>query len=115
MKESAMSAAPPTIRVEVPREEGGLAEEGLFERSREISGEKIEEAADQASRIADILTSRLKQSAQAVSEITVEFGLSFEGKAGIPFFTEGKAGATIAITVTWDLKDTQAAGNSAGT
>jgi hypothetical protein len=39
-----------------------------------------------------------------MSEIKVEFGLSFEGKAGIPFFTEGKAGATIAITVTWDMR-----------
>ena len=108
-----MSSVPPMIRVEVPRDEGGLTEEGIFERTREISGEKIEQAADQASRIADILTGRLRQSAQAVSEITVEFGLSFEGKAGIPFFTEGKAGATIAITVTWDLKDAQA-GSRAG-
>ena len=83
-------------------------EEGLGDRTRAISREKIEQAAEQARAIAEILTSRLKATSDAVSEITVEFGLSFEGKAGIPFFTEGKAGATIAITVTWDLsKDGQ--------
>lgn len=97
---------PPTILVEIPQPRGGLEEEGIADRTREISPEKIEQAADQARAVAETLTSRLRGTAEAVSEIKVEFGLSFEGKAGIPFFTEGKAGATIAITVTWDLRPT---------
>lgn len=102
---------PLTILVEVPQPRGGLMEEGIADRTREISREKIEQAADQARAIAETLTSRLRATAEAVSEIKVEFGLSFEGKAGVPFITEGKAGATIAITVTWDLS-AAAAGKS---
>jgi len=45
--------------VEISQQEG-LQEEGFGDRTREISKEKIEQAAEQARAIADTLTQRLK-------------------------------------------------------
>jgi NTP-dependent ternary system trypsin peptidase co-occuring protein len=95
-------AAPLKILVELP-EGGGLQEEGFRERTKEITQAQIEKAADQARQVAEVMTSRLKAIGEAVSEISVEFGVSFEGSAGVPVFAQGKVGATLAVTVTFDL------------
>jgi Trypsin-co-occurring domain 1 len=88
-----------------PTSAAGLQEEAFGDSVLKVSREKLEQASNEASEIAQIMMERLRQASEAVSEITVEFGLAFEGKAGIPFITEAKAGATFTITVTWDLRN----------
>ena len=80
---------------------GGLTQESLTEGALKVTREQIDEAAEQAREIADVMLARLRGAADDISEVTLEFGLSFEGKAGIPLITEAKAGATFAITVKW--------------
>jgi hypothetical protein len=37
----------------------------------------------------------------APSEVSVEFGITLGGEAGVPFVTKGKADATFKVTSTW--------------
>ena len=96
------------FRVEVAATDGGLYEEGRSDRFVEISKDKVEQAAAQAREISQIMLDRLLEASDSVSELKVEFGLSFEGSGGIPFFASAKAGATFAVTVTWNLAEAKA-------
>lgn len=81
---------------------GGLYEQSVADSVLRVTKEQIQEAADQAREIAAVMMERLGDAAEGVSEVTIEFGLGFEGKAGIPFITEAKASATFAISVKWE-------------
>jgi hypothetical protein len=37
------------------------------------------------------------------SEVSVEFGITLGGEAGVPFVTKGKADATFKVTSTWSI------------
>jgi len=39
----------------------------------------------------------------APSEVTVEFGITLGGEAGVPFVTKGKADATFKVTSMWSI------------
>jgi hypothetical protein len=50
----------------------------------------------------DKMHDRLSESA-ALSEVSVEFGITLGGEAGIPFVAKGTAEATFQVTATWNF------------
>lgn len=72
-----------------------------------VDAASLEEAVATVAEVATLVRDRLD--AIAPSRATVEFGVSFEGRAGklIALVFEGKAQASLTVTLEWEREQTQ--------
>jgi len=90
-------------QVAAGRKAGGIA--GVGEKAVKT----IEELEDVGIAIADICNTLQGQIQGALqkskpSELTLEFGVTLAGEAGVPFVTKGTAEGTFKVTAKWNFK-----------
>ncbi|HEY2011654.1 MAG TPA: CU044_2847 family protein [Rhizomicrobium sp.] len=92
-----------TFYIEVQRPEGEAFAQGVEDRFVEATEERLRQVGQLIEKSCSAFVKNIAALSAKPSELGLEFGVTVEGKAGVPFVTQGSLSGNFKVTLKWEL------------